>query len=139
MSNRRTQLTDSSSIRGGQAYGERDAPGYYSLPNGKEDDDKVSVANSVISSYKKRKLSIQLSKNETPQKGVTPREFEKRGSHTIDRNRYSGRNLDQKNLAILGGDSGQLDLDAVSVHSGLFTSKASQISSKKYEQRFPSI
>ena len=68
----------------------------------------------------------------TPQKGVTPRDIEKRGNNTIDRSRYTG-NLDQKSLARLGGESGQLDLDGVSVRSGLFSSKASHISSRQYQ------
>jgi len=31
-------------MRGGNGMGERDAPGYYSLPAGRDEDDRISIA-----------------------------------------------------------------------------------------------
>lgn len=105
------------------------------------DEDQLSQATSAASSFKKRKLSISVAKNKhmTPQKSlVTPSELEKKYNNTIDRNRYGGGNLDEQSLRQLDRNS-RIEQDQISTHSGLFTSKASEISSKKYNQRFPSI
>ena len=68
----------------------------------------------------------------TPHKETTPRNVDKiinakNGAHskTIERKRYQNQQLDLDNLQRFDEGNGRMDPDRLSIHSGLFTTKAS--------------
>jgi len=66
----------------------------------------------------------------TPHKDKTPRNVDrilnnKNHARTIERKRYQNQQLDLDNLQRFDEGNGRMDPDRLSIHSGLFTTKAS--------------